>query len=109
MVHMEKITYNRPLATRVVFSVGEHIAASNGEEVFTEIASGITFTHALPKCNDYLNSTRIDTGLKDGCFDIDHVMQNLRETASSGGEFANGAAELLHMLETLGPEGFNCA
>ncbi len=109
MKQNRKLHYIRPMASRMAISVRENIAASVGTEVFTEQVGAITFTHATPKCNDYLNSTRIDTGLRDGCFDIDHLLRNLRETASAGGEYANGAAELLHILETLGPAGFNCA
>ncbi len=105
----EKTMYIKPRASMLAFALQENIAASTGEEYCTETAGALTFTHALPGCNDYLNSTRIDTGLCEGCFDIDHLMENLRNTVSSGGEYANSAAELLHMLETMGPEGFNCA
>ncbi len=105
----ENTMYIKPGATVLSYALRENIAASAGEEICTEKVGELTFTHALPGCNDYLNSTRIDTGLCEGCFDIDHLMENLRANASSGGEYANSAAELLHLLETMGPENFNCA
>ncbi len=105
-----KKTYIKPTGSHILLAVNENIAASaGGGEIFTQPVGALTFTHATPRCNDYLNSTRIDTGLRDDCFNVDHLMENLRATASAGGEFANQAAELLHMLETMGPEGFNCA
>ncbi len=106
----EKITYIQPRANTLAYALRENIAASSGSESFcTETAGFLTFTHALPGCNDYLNSTRLDSGLCEGCFDIDHLLANLRNTVSEGGAYANAAAELLHTLETMGPEGFNCA
>ncbi len=109
MITKERIAYIRPHALTLAYALRENIAASAGDSFCTETAGALTFTHALPGCNDYLNSTRLDTGLCEGCYDIDHLLENLRSTASSGGEYANSAAELLHILETMGPEGFNCA
>ncbi len=109
MIQKQKKPYIQPRASTLAYALRENIAASTGESYCTETAGALTFTHALPGCNDYLNSTRIDSGLCEGCFDIDHLLENLRNTAASGGEYANGAAELLHILETMGPEGFNCA
>ncbi len=105
----EKSAYIQPRATVLVYEMRENIATSAGESFVTEQVGELTFTHALPGCNDYLNSTRIDTGLCDGCYDIDHLMENLRNAVSTSSEYANSAAELLHILETAGPENFNCA
>ncbi len=110
----QRSAYIRPRARTLAYALRENIAASASvgtvEESFcTETSGSLTFTHALPGCNDYLNSTRLDSGLCEGCYDIDHLLTNLRNAVSAGGEYANGAAELLHLLETMGPEGFNCA
>lgn len=72
---MKKL-YVKPEASCVAFVVNENIATSL---VYTENQNGeISYVQYETDCNDILNSTDIETGLKDGCVNINHVIAILK-------------------------------
>ena len=105
-----KKTYVKPEAFSVAFAVNENIATS----IFTESADGtITYVQSVEGCNKYINSTQISTGLKDGCTDITHVMEHLKDRLEDANYIGSDLATLAALLAKLEATGqtndFICA
>lgn len=95
---MKKI-YVKPEAFSVAFAVNENIAISGQ---ITSSADGvITYVQAVEGCNKYINGTEISTGLREGCYDINHVMQHLQDRQNAGNMEDEDLVALGKMLEEL--------
>lgn len=101
-----KKTYVKPAAFSVAFAVNENIALS-GFLAKTEGGEVKYVNHSGGNCNKYLSTTGIETGLKEGCIDYDHMMKHImeREDPVYGTDFA----ELMKILADLEKAGQNFA
>lgn len=93
---MKKI-YVKPEAMTVAFAVNENIATSG---FYTEDLDGVvSYKQQEEGCNDILNGTSIETGLEDGNYDINDVMDSLANRIQAGG--GSALEELKAILDDL--------
>ena len=91
---MKKI-YVKPEAFSVAFAVNENIAFS-GWITNTEGGAVVYTNHAGGNCNKYLSTVGIETGLKEGCIDYDHMMGHL--AARPNEKYGNDLEALMALL-----------
>ena len=93
-----KKTYVKPAAVSVAFAVNENIALS-GFLANTEGGVVKYVNHSGGNCNKYLSTTGIATGLKEGCVDYEHMMNNLMNQKDE--KFGTDFNELMSILDEL--------